>query len=335
MRRAELVRATGLPVDLWPWSKAFLVTLVLLSGSGCSIKLAYNNADRLIRWSIDDYIDFDRSQKQFVTAELERILYWHRTTQLPLYATALRRLNEDVALARGGPQAQLEENFAGFVETALNWGDAVERKARRTGNQVLLSLSAEQIATLPEKLDKDNRKLLKDELGKSEARNQQRWAKEVRKGLQRFTGRLSDAQLQFLTEQSLSYVPERQLWIDYRKRWQAAVLELLQRWQDGQLENDAFVNAFRNLADDRESYYGDFGPVWRQNEALALATLAGILVRMSPEQQARFSERLLAIADDLDELVEEADFAPPDALVAADCLVPHHSCPGTPINPSP
>ncbi|MGI9326915.1 MAG: DUF6279 family lipoprotein [Pseudomonadales bacterium] len=317
------------------WHFALGAMLLLLFSGGCSIKLAYNNADRLIRWNVDDYVDLTRPQKRFLTAELERLLYWHRTTQLPQYASALERLNNDIANAVGGPDAVLVDDFNEFIETALLWGEVVEAKAHRTASQILLSMTAEQIRALPALLEKDNRKLLKDEEGKTLLENQARWEKEVRKGLQRFMGRLNKEQKSFLHGQAQQYEPERVLWVDYRRRWQAEMLRLLQQRMNGEIDSESYVVAFEAHSDAREEYYGEFGGVWERNQTLGVATAAGLLVRMQSAQQARFFESVEDIAEDLFELVEEAEPEPPTPLAASECLRAHSSCPGAALNALP
>ena len=309
------------------------LAMLLIALSGCSIKLAYNNADRLIRWGIDDYVDLTREQRAFLNPELKRLLYWHRTTQLPRYATTLRTLQADIDRAVGSDGVALSEDFGAFIETALSWGELVQEKAQRAGSQVLISLTQRQIDALPRRLAADNKDLAKDERGKSLEASQKRWAKEVRKGLQRFTGRLTDQQRSYLARQAEYYEPERELWVAYRQRWQEDVLALLTLWRDREIDAQTLVQRFRALADARESYYGDFGPVFERNEVLSRDTLAGLLVRMNPAQRKRFARGLQSIAQDLDELVAQAKPEPPAPLMAGDCLAVHPDCPGIPINP--
>lgn len=315
------------------------VLIAALSLSGCSIKLAYNNADRLIRWSADDYIDFEKSQRVFLDGELKRLLYWHRTTQLPIYTGALRRLEADISAAAGtaldggpGAEAVLQAQFRAFIETALEWAEAIEEKGHRTGSQMLVSLTAEQIRELPDKLAKENREFAKEEAGKPLAENQDRWAREVRKGLKRFTGRLSPLQKDFVLSQSRRYQPEFEPWVSYRERWQADLLALLDRWAARAIEAEDLVAEFRSLTDSRESYYGDFAGIREANEALAIETMAGIFTRMTDAQAERYSERFLGIVEDLEELVAEAAPGPPPALQLEQCLWPLPTCPGESLN---
>lgn len=73
----------------------FALTLVLALGAlaGCSaVKLAYNQADTLLFWRLDSYVDVSSEQAPRVRASLAEYHHWHRRTQLPVYADLLRRI---------------------------------------------------------------------------------------------------------------------------------------------------------------------------------------------------------------------------------------------------
>ena len=72
--------------------KALVLGAVVLVTGGCSIKLAYNNVDRLVRWGVSDYVDLDRQQKAALTEGINRIHRWHRYNHLPLYADYMTEL---------------------------------------------------------------------------------------------------------------------------------------------------------------------------------------------------------------------------------------------------
>ena len=93
------------------WACAALLGLVLLSG-GCSVKLIYNNADRFIRWEVADFVDFDPQQRAYFDGELALLLYWHRQTQLPLYADLFASMPERAAMGI------TTEQFAQLAATA-------------------------------------------------------------------------------------------------------------------------------------------------------------------------------------------------------------------------
>ncbi|MET0517976.1 MAG: DUF6279 family lipoprotein [Burkholderiaceae bacterium] len=66
--------------------------------AGCSaLKLSYNNADTLLYWRLDSYVDLSREQAPRVRESLRQYQRWHRQTQLPLYADLLQRIRPQLA----------------------------------------------------------------------------------------------------------------------------------------------------------------------------------------------------------------------------------------------
>jgi hypothetical protein len=76
--------------------KLTVLLLIIAFLQGCTSKLAYNNADWLAQWYIDDYIDLSRDQNRNLELELDSILEWHRNTQLLHYRQQLVALSNDL-----------------------------------------------------------------------------------------------------------------------------------------------------------------------------------------------------------------------------------------------
>lgn len=64
----------------------------LMLGACSRIDLAYRNLDRLVPWSLGDYLDMNREQKTLLDDRLKQHLAWHCQTQLPGYLDWLDRL---------------------------------------------------------------------------------------------------------------------------------------------------------------------------------------------------------------------------------------------------
>ncbi len=47
---------------------------VLIAGTSCTFKLAYDYADWLILWQLDHYFDLTHEQKNFLSARLDTLL---------------------------------------------------------------------------------------------------------------------------------------------------------------------------------------------------------------------------------------------------------------------
>ena len=129
--------------------KKILSTVVVsLLLSGCSVKLMYNNMDRFVRWQVSDFVDLDRSQRQYLDENVKLVLQWHRTTHLPMYADAL-----DKFALQSADQMSVEL-LAGLFDQFYTWGLEVEQQAMPVAIHVIKSLSDEQVAKLPEKMKK-------------------------------------------------------------------------------------------------------------------------------------------------------------------------------------
>jgi len=99
-----------------------LLICLLTAASGCSIKLAYNNLDRLVLWQVGDYVRLDREQKAYLRQEVDTLLYWHRRNHLPLYADYMRTLA--VTLTDAPQVSHIDAMFEQF----LAWGEEVEQR---------------------------------------------------------------------------------------------------------------------------------------------------------------------------------------------------------------
>jgi len=68
-----------------------IVTLgALASVAGCSaLRVGYDNADTLLIYTFDSYLELDDGQTEFLRRRVKAVLEWHRATQLRDYATQL------------------------------------------------------------------------------------------------------------------------------------------------------------------------------------------------------------------------------------------------------
>ena len=65
---------------------------------GCSrATLVYRNLDTLIPWTLNDYLDLDRTQQRELRQRLREHLAWHCSTQLPELLARLDRLERSSA----------------------------------------------------------------------------------------------------------------------------------------------------------------------------------------------------------------------------------------------
>ena len=273
-----------------------LIVVAMLTLSGCSIKMAYNNLDRLIVWGVSDYVDLTSEQKEVLQTELASLMAWHRRNHLPAYAEFTKELaarsTDEITIAK---MTEVNEQFE-------FWMAEVEEKFTPLIIRMMADLSDEQVASLPEKMRKSNDDLAEPEAEKTLRESQLQWAEEFADVLKRFTGRLNREQRDYLERRSLEYQPERKLWAEYRARFQVELMAVLEERSDF----DAFEKAYRNLVAERESYYGDeLTAIFENNERLNREVAVGIFKNLTEKQSERFTESLLELSEDFAELAKQ------------------------------
>jgi len=140
-------------VTLGQHARRFLMVSVTLLATACSsLQLGYNNADTLLAYSLDSYLDLDDEQERLARERIDALHRWHRSTQLAGYAQLL-----DSARAK----------VAGPVNAAdvLEFNAKLRRQMAAIGDQaapdlarLALTLRPTQIERLSEKLAGDSSK---------------------------------------------------------------------------------------------------------------------------------------------------------------------------------
>jgi hypothetical protein len=286
-----------------------LLMLCLCFGStGCGIKLLYNNLDRMILWDLDDYVELNDEQMAYLRAELDVVLYWHRTTQLPEYAVLLRDV--DSAVAKG----LTREHMAVFEERMIGYGEAMLGEFVPLMAEILYDLSPEQAADLARRSEKVNQKYLKEVDGLTQEERQKRWAKDFRDAYGMFVGKVTKEQRAIIAAQQGRYRPEEEVWVQYRRRWQGNLQEMLMK----RGSYSEFELRFKDLAMNRERWYGpEYEAVFMHNEQLYRDLSLELAAAMTAEKHKKLTAKLNEWADTLEELSVEGE--PPKNLTP--CLV--------------
>lgn len=287
------------------------VLLLTWAASGCGIKFAYNNLDRFAHWTMDDYMSLDPQQKAYFDAQLDVLLYWHRTRQLPQYAAQLRQA--DRALADG---ASVEELHV-FRDDVEQWWRAIQNAALPMMSELLYSATDAQLDQFAAQYEKDTDKYNRPYIKLSLEKRRARWAKEYREGMEYFTGRLNKQQRELIASLQDRYAPDEAAWAAYRARFGKALVALVRKREP----YAKFALQLKEMVKNREDWYGEaYRASLDANAALYTDVSVALLNSLDSEQHARLSARLSEIADDFVELSQELPENPP----TAGCLV---TCP--------
>jgi len=274
------------------WRTCLLLLCALVTLTGCGVQFFYNNLDAFVESAIEDYIDLTPAQEAFFERELEVLWRWHRREELPRYAHDLEDFS--MTLAQGVKPADLDQTF----ETAEGWWRRIEREGRPVVKRLLKSLDDAQINQIPEKFAKENTRWEKRAARRSHEDRQDRWRKNFKRIIERFTGALNREQQALLTEGASEYRPENASWGEYRLRWQAEFLTLLKARHD-----DTFDDQFETVFGPQQRLYSQ-GLIDGQvhNQALTKRLLLEVLTSLSAQQITRLQKRLADYAEDLREL---------------------------------
>ena len=270
-----------------------LITAFLMTASGCGVKLLYNNADRLTRWWVSDYISMTNAQREFLDGSSAEILYWHRTTQLVIYRERL------LTLANAVSQPISETELQEYVDTIEGLGKAINARAVPVALQILLSLSPQQLEDFEAEIAKSNRDYVK-EAKRPTADQLDEDARDYSRLLKRFTGRLSREQRGFIDAQHARLQPDAQVLLDYRQVWQQKLLAALRSEppEVGRL-NDLMVNFDRHYTD-------DFAQMLDANEIVYRELTLGVLNGLTLKQRPHLVKELRNYAELCSELIADA-----------------------------
>ena len=98
MKRVLLIRSKGRASDATP-GRWLAVTLVLFLSACSTVEFLYNQADRLLSYTVNRYFDLAESQQVFLDQRVAVLMAWHRHEEVPDYAHFL--MDAKVRLERG------------------------------------------------------------------------------------------------------------------------------------------------------------------------------------------------------------------------------------------
>src|SRR5439155_8230947 len=74
-----------------------LAISALMLASCSATRVAYDNADTMLRFMASSYLDLDAGQSDDLTPRIARFHQWHRSNELPVYAALLRSASQRAA----------------------------------------------------------------------------------------------------------------------------------------------------------------------------------------------------------------------------------------------
>lgn len=278
-------------------TKALLIVVALAMAlvlAACNrIDLAYRNLDRLVPWSLGDYLDMNREQKRLLDERLKEQLAWHCRTQLPGYLDWLDRVQSMVA------NDSVTDNT--LQQRTAEARQAIGRVAEQitpSATELLRGMSDAQVAEMRQAfrqdIDKRRQAYAETPLPKQVAQR----ATRMEKRLEPWLGELTPEQRLRVMSWSQALGDQNRSAIANRAHWQQQLaLAMEQRASPG------FEPRLAQLLQRKESLWTpEYRQAFQNSEQQARSLLVDLMKQSSPAQRQFLQQKLNKVRTDFSEL---------------------------------
>jgi len=270
-----------------------ILLLVLLLG-GCGGNFIYNQLDWLIPWWMDDYVDLSRDQKKDLKARLQPLLQWHRQEELRNYLILLDDIDAGLRreLSPQDLQRWAEEMWLAYIR--------LEKKSMPMLYAMGTSMSDSQMGEFMESLYKEQAKLEKKYLKRSDEEFLEDSLDNLEENMTDFLGRLQPTQKQRLQLAAEQLQRFDAAWLEERRRWLDTLAGiLLDRQPDWEQRIEV---ALDQREDNRTEAYSQG---YEANQRLIFQAMADVLNNRSERQDAKLRREIGSLRKTLLSLIPD------------------------------
>ncbi len=271
-----------------------LPLMLLLLLSACSTSFFYDRIDTFVVWQVNGYVSLDKEQKTELKRRVSDYLNVVRLDEVPRSALLLSAIAAEIESGTVTPQmidarfhemlAMTEELVTGIVPDS-EW--------------LLQSLSDEQVQELAKNLDELNDEMYEEYSGTNEAERRERRNKSSISAIQRFTGRLTDAQKKLVTSALERMTDSSEQWIEYQREWQRQFIELVANPPPGEEFREQLTVL---LVYPRSLHPPEYRAAVEANRAIFNDMMAELLNGLTDQQRGRMTKTLRDYAETLTRL---------------------------------
>lgn len=273
--------------------------LLLASLAACGTQFVYNRLDWLTHYYLSSQVSLDGPQSSELRANLREFFVWHRSNELPRYASFLERF----ASAAGRPltREQLESGsgeIEDFVRTSITRGapDAA---------RWLDGLRPQQVDELFANLEKKEQESRKEHCDLESTKRREKSVERFIENVEDWTGRLRRSQRELVAARLATTSGDPCLDLSAQARSRIEFRALVDRHRR-QADFAERIASFLTRPEDRwEPAYAE---AYASNRAIIFDLIADLDRTMSAEQRRRALSRLREFAGNLRKLAVE----PPD-----------------------
>ena len=272
-------------ISLW-------LSLTLLAG--CSqIGLTYRHLDFIIPWSLNDYLDMNASQKDWLDERLKEHLSWHCTTQIPGYLDWLDRL-----------QGMVENNQVNQEQLKARTAEArqaiatLSKEITPSAVELLRQLDDQQVGEMQAAFAKDLRKHEDEFVDQPLDKQISERAQRMEKRLTPWMGKLNAAQQARVMQWSTSLGEQNRLWIDNRAHWQSLLLAAVKQRKAGD-----FDQKIASLLQDRQTFWTpEYRATYDHTEQAAISLIADLMAQSTADQRQKLLAKIADVRKDFTDL---------------------------------
>jgi hypothetical protein len=270
---------------------AIILVAVAVLLSACSMtRVAYSNATPILTWAIDDYFDLSDAQKDWVHARTDKLIRWHRVSELPDY----ERLLQAILVMSERPFSAADAGHTYHSGRALYY--RLMEKMLPDMADFLLMLDAGQLAAVEKNLARANAKLARELLKGTPEERRQRRAKKYIEFCEDYVGRLSPQQLTMVNLR-VQAIPEfGEEWLADRKFRQQETLKLIRN--KGTREQT--MAGLRRVIFQMDSLRSpEYNALLGQRDTRIFEMTAALSETLSAEQRARLQKKIRGYVADV------------------------------------
>ena len=283
-------------------SKLCLILAALVL-SGCIVQLAYNRLDWLLMHKLEKLVELDDRQKPLMKVAFDEFHAWHRSTQLPVYIAFIAALRQQLA------SELTPASWQTFTDDAQLLAERSRRQLLGDAVALIATLSDAQVSELMDSLEEKRLEQKEDVLDLSAEERIERRAKDMRKYLDRWLGRLNKAQKQQIEQWAESLEPfEDGLYLS-QLDWERRLAAALERRTD----TAALAAAIDQLTEvGSTNLPPELDALIDRNQLKTYALFSDLINNATAAQKRHLDKRLEGYQDDFANLLTKAEVTAPD-----------------------
>ncbi|HYS58185.1 MAG TPA: DUF6279 family lipoprotein [Burkholderiales bacterium] len=267
-----------------------LLAIGALVLAACSAtRVAYDNADTMLRFMASSYLDLDAAQSDDLTPRIARFHQWHRSNELPVYAALLRSASQ-----RAAEGITAEDVAWGLANLRLRYR-RFAAKAAEDAAPVLATLASAQLAALERKFAENNEKYTKQFLSSDDKERRRRQLKRMLARFRDFAGDLTPDQEARIGRFALAHERHVVLRFEDRQRWQRDFVAALKAERKPEELGRHLAEMFERPELRRSEEFIREDARWDEDLGRLIVDLDRSL---TPEQRAHVVRRLSDYAED-------------------------------------